>query len=70
MTRMAGTLLDRGRQLALSLSVQAISFMSRWNPLATCSAGFYLNVLVATVWLASLYVRPRAVSEIPRKEIQ
>ena len=30
---------------------------SRWNPLTTSGAGFYLHVFIAAMWLASLFVR-------------
>jgi hypothetical protein len=30
---------------------------SRWNPLTTGGAGFYLHALMATLWFASLFIR-------------
>jgi hypothetical protein len=47
----------RGNQLAEMLRFEPFPTSSRWNPLTTSGAGFYLHSLVAMLWLASLFLR-------------
>lgn len=46
---------QRGNELAQALRFRAFPASSRWDPLTTSGAGFYLHALVATLWLASLF---------------
>jgi hypothetical protein len=48
---------DRGNELALQLCFRLFPTPSRWNPLTTSGAGFYLHAFVAALWLASLVFR-------------
>jgi len=50
---------NRGNELALGLGFQTFPESSRWNPLTTSGAGFYLHVFVAALWVASLFLLPR-----------
>ena len=47
----------RGNELAQVLRFQPFPTSSRWNPLTTSGASFYLHVVVATLWLASMCLR-------------
>ena len=44
----------RGNELAASLGYQPFPVSSRWHPLTTSGASFYLHVAVALLWGASL----------------
>ena len=48
------SLRDRGNELAQSLRFRPFAVTSRWNPLTTSGAGFYLHAIVALGWIASL----------------
>lgn len=48
---------NRGNQLAEQLHFQRFPVSSRWNPLTTSGAAFYLHGLVSLLWLASLVLR-------------
>jgi hypothetical protein len=48
---------DRGNALAQQLRFVHFPAHSRWNPLTTSGAGFYLHAVVAALWLASLFLR-------------
>jgi hypothetical protein len=48
---------DRGNALAQQLRFVQFPTPSRWNPLTTSGAGFYLHAFVAALWLASLVFR-------------
>jgi hypothetical protein len=48
---------NRGSELARLLRYAPFPASSRWNPLTTSGAGFYLHAAVASLWLASLFVR-------------
>ncbi|GAA4359762.1 hypothetical protein GCM10023165_56240 [Variovorax defluvii] len=48
---------DRGNALARQLRFMCFPTPSRWNPLTTSGAGFYLHVVVAALWLTSLFLR-------------
>lgn len=48
---------DRGNELAAALGYRPFPTPSRWDPLTTSGAGFYLHAFVATLWLASLAFR-------------
>ena len=50
---------DRANQLALMLRFGGLPAASRWNPLTTSGASFYLHVTVASLWLTSLLFRPQ-----------
>jgi hypothetical protein len=45
---------DRCNQLAQALRFQGVPTSSRWDPLTTSGAGFYLYASVAVLWLLSL----------------
>lgn len=47
---------NRGNELARVLRYQPFPTSSRWNPLTTGGASFYLHVAVATLWFASLFL--------------
>ena len=47
---------DRGNELALRLQFHPFPVSSRWSPLTTTGAGFYLHVFVAAMWLTSLFL--------------
>jgi hypothetical protein len=49
---------DRGNELATALRYETFPVASRWNPLTTTGASFYLHVLVAGLWLSSLFLEP------------
>jgi hypothetical protein len=46
---------DRANTLALALGYYAFPIASRWNPLTTSGAGFYLHATVVAFWLSSLF---------------
>jgi hypothetical protein len=48
---------NRGNELARALRFEPFPASSRWNPLTTAGAGFYLHAAVATLWFASLVLR-------------
>ena len=48
---------ERANELAAALRFRPFPTHSRWDPLTTTGAGFYLHVLVAALWLASLFIR-------------
>jgi hypothetical protein len=48
---------SRINSLARSLRFQTFPESSRWDPLTTSGAGFYLYMLVALLWSASLLIR-------------
>lgn len=52
------SLRQRGNELAASLAFHRFSASSRWSPLTTSGVGFYLHALIATLWAASLFLRP------------
>lgn len=53
------TLRKRANELARVLRFAEFPAASRWNPLTTSGAGFYLHVFVAMLWMASLFLLPR-----------
>lgn len=48
---------NRGNDLAQRLRFQRFPDTSRWHPLTTSGAGFYLYAVVAALWTASLLLR-------------
>jgi hypothetical protein len=48
---------NRGIELAQALRFQTFPTSSRWNPLTTSGASFYLHLAVAALWFASLFVQ-------------
>lgn len=44
----------RANELAVALQFQTFLQASRWNPLTTSGAGFYLHLIVVALWGASL----------------
>ncbi len=44
-------------ELAHSMRYATMPASSRWNPLTTSGAGFYLHATVTTLWLVSLFFR-------------
>ena len=50
------SLRDRCNELARGLRFQPNPSSSRWHPLTTSGACFYLYALVAALWLASLFM--------------
>jgi hypothetical protein len=48
---------DRSNELARELGFRSFPESSRWNPLTTTGSGFYLHVIVASLWFASLFIR-------------
>lgn len=48
---------NRGNELAQLLGYAPFPVSSRWSPLTTSGAGFYLHVVVASLWLSSLFIR-------------
>jgi hypothetical protein len=47
---------DRGNELARMLEFQPFPVAWRWNPFTTSGAGFYLHILITTLWLCSLFL--------------
>jgi hypothetical protein len=48
---------DRANVLCETLGYQAFAVSSRWNPLTTSGAGFYLHVAITLLWIATLFIR-------------
>jgi hypothetical protein len=48
---------DRANVLCEALGYEPFPVSSRWSPLTTSGAGFYLHVVVAALWLTSLFFR-------------
>ncbi|MDQ2963511.1 MAG: hypothetical protein M3R31_10200 [Pseudomonadota bacterium] len=48
---------DRANILCGTLGYQPFAVSSRWNPLTTSGAGFYLHVFVPALWVVSLFIR-------------
>lgn len=49
---------DRCNELAQQLRFQPFPTSSRWNPLTTSGAGFYLYALIVAMWALSLAFPP------------
>jgi hypothetical protein len=49
---------DRANDLAHMLRFYHFPVASRWSPLTTSGVGFYLHLLVAALWFASLFLQP------------
>jgi hypothetical protein len=47
----------RANGLALALRYETFPTNSRWNPLSTTGAGFYLHAVVCALWCSSLFIR-------------
>jgi hypothetical protein len=48
---------DRANVLCETLGYEPFTVSSRWSPLTTSGAGFYLHVVVMALWLVSLFIR-------------
>jgi hypothetical protein len=48
---------DRANALCEMLNYKPFPISSRWSPLTTSGAGFYLHVVVTAMWLTSLFIR-------------
>ena len=48
---------DRANVLCDILGYQGFAGSSRWNPLTTSGAGFYLHVAISLLWIAALFIR-------------
>jgi hypothetical protein len=48
---------DRANVLCETLGYEPFPVSSRWNPLTTSGAGFYLHIAVTALWLTSLLFR-------------
>jgi len=48
---------DRANVLCEALDYQPFPISSRWSPLTTTGAGFYLHVLITALWVTSLFIR-------------
>jgi hypothetical protein len=48
---------DRANVLSETLGYQGFAASSRWNPLTTSGAGFYLHVAITLPWVATLFIR-------------
>jgi hypothetical protein len=48
---------DRANVLCDALDYQPFPVSSRWNPLTTTGAGFYLHVIITALWATSLFIR-------------
>jgi hypothetical protein len=48
---------DRANVLCETLGYQGFAVSSRWNPLTTSGAGFYLHVIITLLWFATLFIR-------------
>lgn len=46
---------DRANVLCDTLGYQPFAVSSRWNPLTTTGAGFYLHVIVTVLWFIGLF---------------
>ena len=50
---------NRGNALAELLRYEPFPPTSRWSPLTTSGASFYLHVFVVAMWFATLFLRPQ-----------
>jgi hypothetical protein len=48
---------ERANVLCEALDYQPFPVSSRWNPLTTTGAGFYLHVFITALWATSLFIR-------------
>jgi len=48
---------DRANSLCETLNYQPFPVSSRWSPLTTSGAGFYLHLIVVLMWISSLFIR-------------
>lgn len=48
---------ERANVLCEALDYQPFPVSSRWNPLTTTGAGFYLHVIITALWTTSLFIR-------------
>jgi len=48
---------DRANILCVALGYEPFPASSRWSPLTTSGAGFYLHVLITALWVTSLFIR-------------
>jgi hypothetical protein len=48
---------DRANVLCETLDYQSFPVSSRWNPLTTSGAGFYLHLFITALWVTSLFIR-------------
>jgi hypothetical protein len=48
---------DRANVLCETLGYQGFAVSSRWSPLTTSGAGFYLHVVITLLWVATLFIR-------------
>jgi hypothetical protein len=48
---------DRANVLCQTLGYQEFAASSRWNPLTTSGAGFYLHVAITLLWIATFFIR-------------
>jgi hypothetical protein len=48
---------DRANVLCEALDYQPFPISSRWSPLTTTGAGFYLYVFITALWVTSLFIR-------------
>lgn len=46
----------RGNELAAVLRFEGFPNTNRWSPLSTSGASFYLHLIVAALWLTSLFI--------------
>ena len=49
---------DRANELSETLGYQGFAVSSRWSPLTTSGAGFYLHVAITLLWIATLFIHP------------
>ena len=48
---------DRANVLCETLGYEPFAVSSRWSPLTTSGAGFYLHIVVMALWMVSLFIR-------------
>jgi hypothetical protein len=48
---------NRANELSVQLRYRSFPVSSRWNPLTTSGAGFYLHLFVVAGWIATLVLR-------------
>ena len=48
---------DRANVLCETLGYQRFAVSSRWNPLTTSGAGFFLHVIITLLWFTTLFIR-------------
>jgi hypothetical protein len=48
---------DRANVLCETLGYEPFAVSSRWSPLTTSGAGFYLHFVVTALWVTSLFIR-------------